>query len=122
MKQIIPDWLDNPQLSHVLACCLRLPGGESQVQVAGTEPANENFNQAMRRIGDLVPMLLQQQLVPGQLIWNFASGRLYFAVRPDGVSLGLYCRSGSDAEAVAVGDFLSDFIRQDTFEPRRKDV
>lgn len=111
-KEIIPNWLDNPRLSHVLACYLRLPAGTTQVQVAGTEPANQNFDQAMKRIGDLVPLLLHQQLLPGQLVWSFAAGRLYYALRPDGVALGLYCRSGSDAEVAAVGDFLADFIQQ----------
>ena len=112
MKDVIPNWLDNPQLSHVLACWLRLPSGESQVQVAGTEPANGNFNHAMSRIAAIVPLLLEQRLLPGQMIWNFAGGRLYYAVRPDGMALGLYCRSGSDNEAAAVGDFLSDFLQQ----------
>jgi len=112
MKDIIPNWLDNPRLSHVLACCLRYPSGESHVQVSGTEPANGNFDEAMSRIATVVPLLLEQRLLPGQMIWNFAGGRLYYAVRPDGVSLGLYCRSGSDAEAAAVGDFLADFLQQ----------
>lgn len=119
MKDIIPNWLDNPQLAHVLACCLRLPSGESHVQVAGTEPTNENFEQAMNRIGDVVPRLLEQKLLPGQMIWNFASGRLYFAARPDGAALGLYCRTGSETESAAVTEFLADFIRQDHFDPRR---
>lgn len=112
MKDIIPNWLDNPRLSHVLACCLRLPNGECQVQVAGTEPANSHFDQAMNKIATVVPLLLEQRLLPGQMIWNFASGRLYYAVRADGVSLGLYCRAGADIETAAVGDFLADFMRQ----------
>lgn len=112
MKDIIPNWLDNPRLSHVLACCLNLSTGESQVQVAGTDPANENFEQVIRRIGDVAPLLREQQLLPGQMIWNFAGGRLYYALRSDGVALGLYCRSGSDPEAAAVGDFLANFLQQ----------
>ena len=112
MKEIIPSWLDNPLLSHVLACCLRLPDGESHVQMAGTEPANENFDHAMKRIGDLIPSLRKQQLVPGQMVWNFAGGRLYYAVRTDGAALGLYCRDGSDTEAAAVGNFLNEFMQQ----------
>lgn len=112
MKDIIPNWLDNPRLSHLLACCLRLPNGESHVQVAGTEPANENFVRAMKQIGTTLPLLLQQHLLPGQMIWSFAHGRLYFALRADGVALGLYCRTGSDAEANAVNNFINDFIQQ----------
>jgi hypothetical protein len=112
MKEIIPNWLDNPSLSHVLACCLQLPNGESQVQMAGTEPANQNFEQAMQHIGDVVPTLLNQKLLPGQMVWNFAGGRLYYAVRPDGAALGLYCRGGSDTETAAVGEFLTEFIEQ----------
>jgi hypothetical protein len=111
-KDIIPNWLDNPLLSHVLACWLREPGGESHVQLSGTDPANENFDQAMKQIGATVVLLLKQQLLPGQMIWNFVHGRLYLAVRPDGAALGLYCRTGSDTEAAAVGDFINDFIRQ----------
>jgi len=72
MNEIIPNWLDNPQLSHVLACSLILPTGESQVQVAGTDPANQNFARAMKRLGDIAPLLLQQGLLPGQMIWNFS--------------------------------------------------
>ena len=112
MKEIIPSWLDNPSLSHVLACCLRLPNGENQVQVSGTEPANENFEQAIHQIADVIPSLRKQRLLPGQMIWNFANGRLYYAVREDGSALGLYCRAGSDAEAAAVSDFLTDFMQQ----------
>jgi len=112
MNEIIPNWLDNPQLSHVLACSLILPTGESQVQVAGTDPANQNFARAMKRLGDIAPLLLQQGLLPGQMIWNFSGGRLYYAVRSDGVALGLYCRPGADTEAAAVGDFLIDFLQR----------
>jgi len=112
MKEIIPNWLDNPGLSHLLACCLRLANGESHVQMAGTETANQNFEQTMKLIANVVPLLRKQQLLPGQMIWNFAGGRLYYAVRADGAALGLYCRSGSDAEAAAVSDFLTDFMQQ----------
>jgi hypothetical protein len=112
MKEIIPNWLDNPRLSHVLACWLRLPGGEGQVQVAGTEPANDHFNQAMKRMATIVPPLLAQRLLPGQMIWNFALGRLYYAVRTDGAALGLFCKAGSDAEVAAVSDFINDFLQQ----------
>ena len=112
MNDIIPNWLDNPGLSHVLACCFRLPNGESHVQIAGTEPANENFEQTMKQIANAVPTLLKQQLLPGQMVWNFANGRLYYAVRADGAALGLYCRTGSDPEAAAVGEFLTDFLQQ----------
>jgi len=112
MKDIIPNWLDNPQLSHVVACSLSLPNGESHVQMAGTDPANENFDQAMNRIKAIAPSLLRQQLLPGQMIWHFAHGWLYYAVRSDGVALGLYCRSGSDTEVAAVGDFFNDFMQQ----------
>jgi len=111
MKDTIPNWLDNPRLAHVLACCLSLPTGENQVQVAGTDPANDVFDQAMNRIRTIAPLLFQQHLLPGQMIWHFAGGRLYFAVRSDGAALGLYCRTGSETEAAAVGDFLSDFIQ-----------
>jgi len=112
VKNLIPNWLDNPRLSHVLACCLNPFSGEIQVQVAGTDPANQNFAMTMKRIGGITPLLLQQQLLPGQMIWSFAGGRLYYAVRSDGTALGLYCRSGSDTEVAAVSDFLADFMQQ----------
>lgn len=112
MNEIIPNWLDNPSLSHVLGCCLRLPNGESQVQMAGTQPANENFNRAMKQIASVTPSLRRQQLLPGQMIWNFTGGRLYYALRADGAGLGLYCRAGSDTEAAAVNEFLTDFMQQ----------
>ena len=112
MKEIIPNWLDNPSLSHVLACCLRLPDGESLVQMAGTEPANKNFEQAMNCIAEVIPTLRKQRQLPGQMIWNFAGGRLYYALRADGAALGLYCRTGSDTEADAVSEFLADFMQQ----------
>ena len=112
MKQIIPNWLDNPGLSHVLACGLRLSDGESHVQMSGTEPANENFEQAMKQIANVIPLLRKQRLLPGQMVWNFASGRLYYAVRADGAALGLYCRTGSDREVIAVNEFLTDFMQQ----------
>ena len=115
MKEIIPNWLDNPSLSHVLACCLRLPNGESHVQMSGTEPANQNFEQAMKQIANVVPTLRKQQLLPGQMVWNFAGGRLYYALRSDGAALGLYCRTGSDPEASAVTEFLTDFMQQTRF-------
>jgi hypothetical protein len=112
MKELIPNWLDNPRLPHVLAGCLHLPGGESQVQMAGPDPANQNFEQAMRQIANTIPTLRQQQLLPGQMVWSFASGRLYYAVRADGAALGLYCRTASDPEAAAVNEFLTDFMQQ----------
>jgi hypothetical protein len=66
----------------------------------------------MQRITAVVPLLLKQQLLPGQMVWNFACARLYYAVRADGMALGLYCRAGSDIEADAVTDFITDFIGQ----------
>ena len=112
MKEIIPNWLDNPSLSHVLACCLRLPNGENHVQVSGTEPANGNFQQAINQIANVIPSLRKQRLLPGQMIWNFGNGRLYCAAREDGAALSLYCRAGSDVEAAAVNDFLTDFMQR----------
>ncbi|HEX5220753.1 MAG TPA: hypothetical protein VFZ59_14375 [Verrucomicrobiae bacterium] len=112
MKEIIPNWLDNPSLSHVLACSVRLPNGENHVQVSGTEPANENFQQAISQVASVIPALRKQRLLPGQMVWNFANGRLYYAVRDDGATLGLYCRAGSDTETAAVSDFLTDFMQQ----------
>jgi hypothetical protein len=111
MNDLFPNWLDNPGLSHVLACCLRLPNGESHLQLAGPEPANEQFDQVMKRISVIVPLLIEQQLLPGQMLWNFAQGRLHYVVRADGAALGLYCKTGSEAEASAVRDFITDFLQ-----------
>ncbi|GEM_PF-6464096 len=110
MKAITPNWLDNPRLSHVQACCVRLPSGECNVQIAGTEPANEDFCRAMKHISDLVPLMVQQRLLPGQIVWTFVGGKLYYAVRNDGVALGLCCKAGSETESAAVSDFIVDFL------------
>ncbi|HLP77625.1 MAG TPA: hypothetical protein VK327_11995 [Candidatus Paceibacterota bacterium] len=111
MKEMIPNWLDNPLLSHVQACCIRLSTGETHVQVAGTEPVNEDFERAMKLISAVVPMLNEQQLMPGEMVWHFAEGKIHYAVRPDGAALGVYCKPGSDQESVAVNAFVSDFVR-----------
>ena len=112
MKEIIPNWLDNPRLAHVLACCLRSPGGECHVQVAGTEPASADIERAMMIVTAIVPVLTEQRLLPGQMVWNFADGKLYYAVKADGVALGVYCKQCSDSESATLAEFVSDFLKQ----------
>lgn len=112
MKDRIPNWLDNPRLSHVQACWLRLANGDTSIQFAGTDQGNEFVEHSMRCIASIVPLLTDQQLVPGWIIWNFASGRLYYVVRADGAVLGLYCKTGSDQESAAVADLLADFAQR----------
>jgi hypothetical protein len=112
MKATPPNWLDNPMLSHVQACCVRLPNGECNVQVAGTEPTSEDFARAMKIVAAAVPPLIQQRLLPGHMVWTFSAGKLHYAVRPDGSALGLYCKSGSEAEAAGVADFIAEFLQR----------
>src|SRR5271166_2125424 len=76
-KSLIPNWLDNPNLSHVQACFVRLQTGESSVQGAGPESSNEEFDLVMKHIASLVPLLVQQRLLPGSMVWNFVGGKLY---------------------------------------------
>lgn len=109
IKDRFPNWLDNPRLSHVQACWIRLASGESHVQVAGTDSTNQPIERTMQNIADIVPLLTSQRFVPGWIIWNFAAGRLYYIVRSDGAALGLYCKIGSDEESAAVGDLLTEF-------------
>ena len=109
-KALIPNWLDNPNLSHVQACYVRLPSGECNIQVVGPESSNEDFDRVMKIIADVVPLLVQQQLMPGQMVWNFVGGRLYYALRSDGVALGLHCKTGSESESAALSDFVNEFL------------
>jgi hypothetical protein len=112
IKSLIPNWLDNPRLSHVQACWMRLASGESHIQVAGTDSANEPIEQAMQSIAAIVPLLTSQHLAPGWIIWNFVSGRLYYVVRADGATLALYCKIGTDPESAAVGELLTEFVQR----------
>jgi len=102
----------------VQACCVRQPNGESNVQIAGTEPISEDFCRAIKHVADLVPFMVQQRLLPGQIVWNFVSGRLYYVVRRDGAALGLWCKAGSDTESAEVADFIADFIHPNSTRPQ----
>jgi|SRR3954463_3313046 hypothetical protein len=111
MNDTLQNWLDNPLLSSVHASCVRLPSGQARTQVAGADISNESFEQAMKCLAGVLPLLIDQGLMPGQVVWNFANGTLHYAVRPDGVALGLYCGPNSGIDAPAIGDFIADFMK-----------
>ncbi|HWH71777.1 MAG TPA: hypothetical protein VNT26_20600, partial [Candidatus Sulfotelmatobacter sp.] len=69
----------------------------------------EDFEQAMGRIGAIVPLLVDQGLLPGQLTWNFAQGRLHYVVRSDRTALGLYCKPDAETNSSAVAEFIAGF-------------
>jgi hypothetical protein len=112
MKAATQNWLDNPRLSHVQACCTRSRSGEYHIQIAGAEIANEHVERAMKCIAAIVPQLIKQGLLPGRVIWDFTNGRLYYVARADGSALGLFCKPGGQAETSAVDEFIAEFAQQ----------
>jgi hypothetical protein len=112
MKDVVQNWLDNPRLSQVQACCTRSPSGECHIQIAGAEILNEQVERAMDCIAALVPRLIHQGLLPGRIVWDFTNGRLYYVVRADGSALGLFCKPGGEAETSAVHEFIAEFAQQ----------
>jgi hypothetical protein len=112
MKDVAQNWLDNPRLSQVQACCVRSAKGENHIQIAGAELTNGHVERAMNRVAAVVPLLLKQGLLPGRVVWDFSNGRLYYLVRADGVALGLFCKPGGQAETLAVEEFISEFAQQ----------
>jgi hypothetical protein len=112
MKDVVQNWLDNPRLSQVQACCTRSPSGEHHIQSAGAEIVNEQVERAMNRIAPIVPKLINQGLLPGRILWDFTNGRLYYVVRADGSALGIFCKPGGQAEISAVEEFIAEFAQQ----------
>jgi|SRR5215831_9775808 len=112
MKDVLQNWLDNPRLSQVQACCTRSPGGEHHIQIAGAEIINEQVERAMNCVARSVPKLIKQGLLPGRILWDFTNGRLYYAVRADGSALGVFCKPGGQAENAAVEEFIAEFAQQ----------
>jgi hypothetical protein len=112
MKDVVQNWLDNPRLSQVQACCTRSASGELHIQVAGAEIANEQVERAMNAVVPLIPKLVSQGLLPGRVVWDFTNGRLYYVVRPDGAALGIFCKPGGQAENAAVEEFIAEFAQQ----------
>jgi hypothetical protein len=112
MKDVAQNWLDNPRLSQVQACCTRSASGDHHIQIAGAEIINDQVEKAMACIAAIVPQLLTQGLLPGRIIWDFTNGRLYYVVRPDGSALGLFCKPGAQAETLAVDEFIAEFAQQ----------
>jgi hypothetical protein len=111
MNDIVQNWLDNPLLCNVQACSIRSTSGQYHTQVAGTDLSNEDFERAMGIIAEAVPQLMDQGLLPGRILWNFANANLHYAVRSDLVSLGLYCRSDSNGDSSAVNEFIDEFMQ-----------
>lgn len=112
MSYTVENWLDNPSLSAVQACCVRSPDGQTQTQVAGAEVGNETFEQTMGALAGLMPLLTDQAFLPGQISWSFENGTLLLVVRPDGTALGLYCRPEIETSSAAIAEFIADFVRQ----------
>jgi hypothetical protein len=112
MKEIVQNWLDNPLLSHVQASCLRLADGQCQAQIMAPEINNEDFDQVIKSIASIVPLLIKQKLLPGQMTWNFTGGKLHYVVRADGVALALFCKPCAESNSSAVNDLVSDFMQQ----------
>jgi len=111
MKDAVQNWLDNPRLSQVQACCTRSASGEYHIQVAGAEIINEQVERAMSSVAAIVPRLITQGLLPGRIVWDFTNGRLYYVVRADGSALGLFCKPGAQAENSAVEEFVAEFAQ-----------
>jgi hypothetical protein len=112
MKDVAQNWLDNPRLSQVQACCTRSARGENHIQIAGAEIVNEQVERAMNHVAGIIPQLVSQGLLPGRIAWDFTNGRLYYVLRADGVALGLFCKPGGHAETSAVEEFIAEFAQQ----------
>src|ERR1041384_6368612 len=112
MKDVVQNWLDNPRLSQVQACCTRSANGEHHIQVAGTEIVNEQVERAMNSVAPIIPKLVSQGLLPGRVVWDFTNGRLYYVVRGDGTALGIFCKPAGQAENAAVEEFIAEFAQQ----------
>ncbi len=112
MSSILQNWLDDPGLSHVQAVSLRLPGSPAQTQVVGSEMGTEDFDDAMDQIAPVVSLLAAQGLLPGQVSWNFARGRLYYVLRADQAVLGLYCKRDTATNSSAVAELIAEFIQE----------
>lgn len=112
MSTILQNWLDDPQLSHVQAVSLRLPDSPRQTQVVGSELSHEDFDRALDQIAPLVSLLTAQRLLPGQVSWNFARGRLHYVVGADQAVLGLYCKRDPETNSAAVAELIAEFIQE----------
>jgi hypothetical protein len=113
MNHLIQNWLDNPRLSLVQACCFRSSEGVNRIQLAGPDLANEQVDLAINSVASVVPLLTRQQLLPGQVALDYSNGRLYYVVRPDGAALGIFCKLGTRADTAAVYELITDFLQSD---------
>jgi hypothetical protein len=110
LKDIVQNWLDNASLANVQACCIRIPSGECYTQVVGNDFNSDSFDRAITNIATIVPALTRQGFLPGQVVWSFAKGKLFYAVRPDSVALGLFCGPDGETNSSAVDGFIADFM------------
>jgi hypothetical protein len=98
---------------------LRLPDATCFSHSFAPECDEQRLNETWHSFNEVLNALRLQGIPATRLRWSYNQGFLYFAVRRDGVSLGLVAaRSSERAVADAMDRLLTEFI---AFEDRSSD-
>jgi len=95
MQDTIETWFSQiPAAPGLLACGLRFPNFHcvNRTYADGFPP--ETLEATWHQLAEFITSLGQHRLAATRLRWCHGRGQLHFAMRPDGISLGLCLAAG----------------------------
>ncbi|HLP78840.1 MAG TPA: hypothetical protein VK327_18205 [Candidatus Paceibacterota bacterium] len=91
MSAIVESWLQKAISQRgVLACGVRLADRTFLIRTNRDELSPARIEQAMKKLGDAVQAIQQNQLPADRLCWTFESGEIICSPRAGGVIVALF--------------------------------
>jgi hypothetical protein len=112
MNNFYQSWLDQRgRLPGVLACGVCL-ADQNCLSLSNSEafPA-DRVEQLMRQMVDYPRNLAMHRITANRLVWTFENARLHWALRDNGVSLGLFTPADlPEYEAALIEQVIEEFL------------
>lgn len=112
MKEAIDQWFkQNSRTPGLLAWGVSFPDQPSLNQSYSDSFPASRLEEAWQHLAETVSTLTQHRITTTRLRWSYDDSKLYFAVRTDGICLGLFTPAELDPPRHAqIDHLLSEFL------------
>lgn len=109
MKQTVENWFHQlPATAGLLACGVRFPDCQCLSRSQSPDLPLSRLEAAWHHLAETLVAIRQHRIFPMRLRWRYERGDLHFAIRNDGILLGLFATEELATEFIAgiVEEFL----------------
>ena len=114
MTGSVQSWLQGISAdSGVLACGLRHPHGQCISRSFTPNFPEAKLDEIWNQLSEAVKMFQLRRITVERLCWKFDRYHLWFALRPDGLGLGLVLKHAPGHGRIRASAILREFLEQD---------